>query len=251
MGTAESFAGPARTFANCSACPPTAPQERHSERTTSRSRVVTGLRLRARMNSSRLRMMPYFVKTRTSGFRLTTLLSTKSFRPLMTERTETTVITPMITPRSVSPDRSLFTRRAWVATASRSLRLMARETRGLRGAGSFRLGGLALLFGHPLDAVAVLDLAKGLERSRDDLFAWREPRQHLHLQLSREPRPDGNEGGLAVPQGVDALLRLQLSRFRLLPLGRVAHHHGGQGHGRHFRLLPRDDVGRDRKPRPD
>jgi hypothetical protein len=43
----------------------------------------------------------------------------------MTERTETTVITPMITPRRVSPDRSLFRRSAWSETANSSERPMA------------------------------------------------------------------------------------------------------------------------------
>ncbi len=38
--------------------------------------MVTGLRLVAMMNSCRLRMMPYFVKTTTSGLRLTTLFRT-------------------------------------------------------------------------------------------------------------------------------------------------------------------------------
>src|SRR5712691_3635178 len=106
----------------------------------------------------------------------------------MMESTETTVITPMITPSRVSPERSLFRRRAWREMLKSSDSRMASIGRGrLRRAGAFRLGGLLLLLRHPLDPVAVLDLAQGLEGPRDDLLAGLRALHHLDHQLAREP----------------------------------------------------------------
>src|SRR4029079_37967 len=97
----------------------------------------------------------------------------------MTERTETTVITPMITPRRVSPDRSLFRRRAWSETANSSEKPMAPVRRRSGRPGALSFGGLLLLLRHLLHAIAVLDLAQGLEGAGDDLLARRGPGDDL------------------------------------------------------------------------
>src|SRR6266849_7172709 len=134
----------------------------------------------------------------------------------MTERTETSVIAPMITPRRVSPDRSLFRRNACSETANSSEKSMTcfRLRSGRPGALPF--GGLLLLLRHLLHAIAVLDLAQRLEGTGDDLLARRDPGDHLDHQLSRDPGLDGRKDLLAVAQRVDALLRLQLPGLVLL-----------------------------------
>src|SRR5206468_5646521 len=137
----------------------------------------------------------------------------------MTERTETTVITPMITPKRVSPDRSLFRRRAWSETASSSEKPMA-PSPGSGRPGALPLGGLLLLLRHLLHAIAVLELAQRLEGPGHDLLARGDPGDQLDHQLSRDPGLDGREDHLAVAQRVDPLLRLQLPGLVLLPLGR-------------------------------
>jgi hypothetical protein len=79
----------------------------HSRRTTSMSVSVRSRRLRAMSHSSRLVMIPYFVKMTMSGLRPMTLSLTYQFSPEITETTPTTVATPMMTPRSVRNARSL------------------------------------------------------------------------------------------------------------------------------------------------
>src|SRR5512141_2147317 len=143
----------------------------------------------------------------------------------MTERTETTVITPMITPRRVSPDRSLFRRSAWSEMANSSEKAMAPSARRSGRPGALPFGGLLLLLRHLLHAIAVLDLAQRLEGTGHDLLARRDPGDHLDHQLSRDPGLDGREDHLALAQRVDPLLRLQLPALVLLALGRIAHDH--------------------------
>src|SRR5258708_7125393 len=154
----------------------------------------------------------------------------------MTERTETTVITPMITPSRVSPDRSLFRRNACSETANISENRMTCFLLRSGRPGALPFGGLLLLLRHLLHAIAVLDLAQRLEGTGDDLFARGNAGDHLDHQLARDPGLDGREGRLALAQRVDPLLRPELAGLVLLALGRIAHDHRGQGHRGHLLL---------------
>src|SRR5262245_44804616 len=147
----------------------------------------------------------------------------------------------MITPRSVSPERSLLTRSALTATARRSERLIHRPPSRPPCAGL------------PTSAhtVAVLDLVKRLEWPRDDLITRRKPLHQLYYQPAREPGLHGDEDGLAIAECVDPFFGLQRSCRNPLALGRVPHDDGSQRHGRDVFLPPRDDVGRHREARPD
>ena len=107
------------------ACAPTAAQDRQLASTSLRSVIVSGFLRFARRNSERLLRMPYLVNTRTSGFRFTRFVATNWFRPLMTETTATTVMTPMMTPRSVNPERSLWLPSVRNDVANSSRRSMA------------------------------------------------------------------------------------------------------------------------------
>ena len=91
--------------------------------TSLRSTMVSGFLRFAIRNSERLLRIPNLVNTRTSGLRLMRFVATNSFRPLMTETTATTVMTPMMTPSSVSPERSLWllSDRSDVANSSRDV----------------------------------------------------------------------------------------------------------------------------------
>ena len=71
--TAASFRSLYLTGRVRSAEPPTCAQLRHSRRMTSMSPSVTSCRFMAISHSSRLVMIPYFVKMTTSGFRPKTL----------------------------------------------------------------------------------------------------------------------------------------------------------------------------------
>src|SRR5262249_24643123 len=194
MRTSGSFCLPAWTAATWLAWAPTAAQVRHSRSIIRASRSVTGFLLRCRMNSSRLRTMPYLVKTRTSGLRFRTLSRTYPFRPLMTETTDTTVATPMITPRRVKNERSLLRRSAWNATAKTSERGTSARGAGLR----------ALLLLLDLDLVPFFQGPNRLEGAGDDLLPVGEPPRDLDLQLARQAELDRQEPRLPVLQDVDA-----------------------------------------------
>src|SRR5262249_31836255 len=191
--------------------------------------------------SSRLRTMPYLVKTRTSGLRFRTLSRTYPFRPLMTETTDTTVATPMITPRRVKNERSLLRRSAWNATAKTSERGTSARGAGLR----------ALLLLLDLDLVPFFQGPNRLEGAGDDLLPVGEPPRDLDLQLARQAELDRQEPRLPVLQDVDARFGLDASRRRLLPPGRVPHDARGGRDGERLRLGPGDDVRGDREARPD
>src|SRR5262249_40636181 len=153
--------------------------------------------------SCRPRMIPYFVNTRTSGLRLRTLSRTYPLSPLITETTATTVMTPMITPRSVRNERSLLRRSAWNETWKSSDKLTSALVRALSRAF------LLFLFHH--DLVAVLDRPQGLERTRHDFLAGGHTRFHLDRQLAGQSRRDAFELDLAVLQGVGPLFGLDLA----------------------------------------
>src|SRR5512143_476592 len=99
----------------------------------------------------------------------------------MTATTATTVMTPMMTPRSVRAERSLCAAIARHATRRSS----PTSTGVLRLARLGRGRGVV-----DLDPVADLQGPEGLEGARDDLVSLGEPFEHLDLQLGREPRLD-------------------------------------------------------------
>src|SRR5512143_4375600 len=136
----------------------------------------------------------------------------------MTDRTETTVMTPMITPRRVRPDRSLCRRRASTTMGNSSRYRIAGSGR----AGPLGVERLLLLLGHHRDAIAVLDRPQGLEGTRDDLLTRLHAVPYLDRQLAGQARPDLREARLAVLQEIDAFFRLHLAGLRLLRLRRVA-----------------------------
>src|SRR5713226_5987308 len=133
----------------------------------------------------------------------------------MIETTETTVATPMMTPRSVRKDRSLLRRRACRATAKSS-------PKGMSARGS---GGAFLLL-H-LHAIPLLQRPQRLEGAGHDFLAPREPAGDFDLQLACEAQLDGEELRLPVAQDVDARFCLDPSGCGLLPFRRVPHHDGG------------------------
>ena len=102
---------------------PTAPQLAHRRSTARASSTLIRLRLSASRNSSWLVMMPNWVTTKTSGESEKSCSVTKSFRPVTIDTTAITVITPMITPRSVRKLRSLLVRRAMTAILRVSMAL--------------------------------------------------------------------------------------------------------------------------------
>src|SRR5438128_6783506 len=129
----------------------------------------------------------------------------------MIETTETTVATPMMTPRSVRKDRSLLRRRACSATAKSSP----------RGISARRSGGAFLLL-H-LHAIPLLQRPKRLEGTGHDLLAPGEPAGDLDLQLAGETQLDREELRLPVAKDVDARFRLEPSGRGLLPFRGVPH----------------------------
>src|SRR5512143_368258 len=110
----------------------------------------------------------------------------------MTDTTATTVITPMMTPRSVRNERSLCAVTAFQATRRSSpISTRVRPSRFLRGFGSRRV--------VDLDPVSDLESAERLERPRDDLLAIREPLEDLGLQVGVDPgldRPEIDDAAL-------------------------------------------------------
>src|SRR5262249_33167163 len=223
MGTSESLRLPACTVSVCVACVPTAPHVRHSASMTCASRTVIALRMGAMMNSARFRLIPYVVKTTTSGFRFSTLSRTLAFRPLMIETTETTVITPMMTPRSVRNDRSLCRRSAATATAKRSAKLIS-PGRGRRSLARALRG---FLDRH---AVAFLERPQRLEGAGHDLAALFEALHDFDHELAADPGFDPQELNLRILNGVDALLGLDLAGRGPLSLRRVPQHDRRERH---------------------
>src|SRR5262245_7218701 len=184
---------------------------------------------------------------RTSGFRFTRFVVTNSLSPLMTDTTATTVMTPITTPKSVSPERSLWLPRARNEVAKSSRRPMALGRAFRRP----RLEGLLLLLAHRLDPVPFLDGPERLEGAADDALAVLEAARDLDVQLAGEPGLDGHEVHLAAGPRVDARLGLHPPRGVLLAVGRVAYHDRRQRDGRNLGLGPRDDVRGDREAGPD
>src|SRR5690242_6381025 len=107
----------------------------------------------------------------------------------MTATTATTVITPMMTPRSVRNERSL-----WAAMARQATRRSSPTSICLL----LRLGALRGCV-LALDAVADLQRPERLERAGDDLLALGEAFEHLGLQV-------GVDAGLDLPEVDDAVL---------------------------------------------
>ena len=131
----------------------------------------------------------------------------------MTDTTATTVITPMMTPRSVRNDRSLWA-------------LMARQA--TRRSSPFSIEGLRALL-VPRDG-AVVDLhpvadpegAERAERPGDDLVPFLQPLDDLDLELGRDP-------GLHLPEVDLAVLVDDEDPLDVLLLVLVG---GGRGRGR-------------------
>src|ERR1035441_3163843 len=103
----------------------------------------------------------------------------------MTATTATTVMTPMMTPRSVRNERSLCAVTAFQATRRSSPISMS----GLSSSG-FLFGVGTRRRVVDLDAVSDLERAERLERPRDDLLAVREPLEDLGLQVGADPGLD-------------------------------------------------------------
>src|SRR5450759_3434717 len=103
----------------------------------------------------------------------------------MTATTATTVMTPMMTPRSVRNERSLCAVTAFQATRRSSPISMS----GLSSSG-FLLGVGSRHRVVDLDAVPDLERAERLERPRDDFLAVREPLEDLGLQIGADARLD-------------------------------------------------------------
>src|SRR5215813_13657888 len=156
----------------------------------------------------------------------------------MTETTETTVATPMITPRSVRNERSLLRRSAWNATARTSERGTS-----TRGGGRLR----ALLLVLDLHLVPFFQRPDRLERAGDDLLPVGEPPGDLDLELPRETELDRQELCLPVLQDIDARLGPDAAGRGLLPFRRVADDDRGEGDRERLGLGARDDVGGDRE----
>src|SRR5262245_1075784 len=169
ISTPPSFRRPALTGAVWLACAPTAAHDLQLVSTSWHSSIVSGFLRFASRNSERLLRIPYFVNTKTSGFRLMRLVVTNSFKPLMTETTATTVMTPMMTPSSVNPERSLWLPRAWsdVRRSSRASMALGRPSAGFHR--------LLLLLAHRLDLVPFLDGPQRLERAADHGLAVFQP----------------------------------------------------------------------------
>src|SRR6266545_1090229 len=132
----------------------------------------------------------------------------------MIETTETTVATPMMTPRRVRKDRSLLRRKACRATARTSPRGMS-----ARGAGGLR--SLLLLLDFHL--VPLLQRPQRLEGAGHDLLAGSEPAGDLDFQFAGQAELDRKELRLLFPQNVDARFRLDAPGGRLFAFRRVPH----------------------------
>src|SRR5262245_5470352 len=147
-------------------------------------------------------------------------------------------MTPMMTPSSVNPERSLWlpSDRSDVANSSRTSMALGRP-------GGPGLHGLPLLLAHLLDLVAFLDGPERLEWTADHGLAALEAVLHLDVQLTRDPGLDRGEAHLAVRDGVDPLFGLHPARGVLVSLGGVADHDGRERNGRDVRLRAGDDVG--------
>src|SRR5262245_11463042 len=176
------------TCAFSPASAPTAAHEPQLASTSLQSAIVIAFRRLAMRNSERLRRIPNLVNTRTSGLRLIRFVVTKAFRPLITETTATTVITPMMTPRSVSPDRSLCCPIAWseVRNSSRASMPLGRA----RSAGLHRL---LLLVAHRLDLVPFLERPQRLEGAADHGLAVLQAVFDLDVEIPCQPRLDRRE----------------------------------------------------------
>src|SRR5512140_129634 len=166
----------------------------------------------------------------------------------MTATTAMTVMTPMMTPRSVRNERSLCAVTAFQATRRSSPTSMA-VSGLLRGV---RRGGRVVDF----HAVADLELAERLERAGDDLLAVRDALDDFRLEVRVDPRLDLAELDRPVlldeEDALDVLLLLGGARRRR---GRSR---GGRGRdrgtgGRRFllggllRALERSRVGDDER----
>src|SRR6266481_5399037 len=132
----------------------------------------------------------------------------------MIETTETTVATPMMTPRSVRKERSLWRRSACRSTARTS-------PSSISAGGAPGLRPLLLLL--DLDLVALLERPQRLERAGQDLLALREPARDLDLELAGQAELDGKELRFPLLDDVNARFRLDPPGGRLLSLRRVAH----------------------------
>src|SRR5271169_7093268 len=119
----------------------------------------------------------------------------------MTATTATTVMTPMMTPRSVRNERSLCAVIAFQATRTSSpISISGPSSSGfLFGVGTRRRV-------VDLDAVSDLEGAERLERPRDDLLAVRETLENLGLQFGADPGLDRPEiDGAVLLHDEDAL----------------------------------------------
>src|SRR5437764_14095049 len=126
----------------------------------------------------------------------------KLFRPAMMETTEITVITPMMTPRSVRKLRSLL-----IVSAPAAMRIvsMSLTARGLRRA-VLRI----LLFLH---LRAVFDLAQRAERSRHDLLSFGNAAHDLDRVVAGEAGLHRRELHRAVAMDEHAFFILRLRAF--------------------------------------
>src|SRR6266542_6191299 len=160
----------------------------------------------------------------------------------MIETTETTVATPMMTPRSVRKDRSLLRRRACSATAKTSPRDMS-----ARGAGGLR----SLLLVLDFHLVPLLQRAQRLEGAGHDLLAGRNPAGHLDLQLAGQAELHRQELRLPFPQDEDARLGLDAPDGRLFAFRRVSNDDRSERDRQDAGLRARDDVRGEREARAD
>src|SRR6266540_1230749 len=160
----------------------------------------------------------------------------------MIETTETTVATPMMTPRSVRKDRSLLRRKACRATAKTSPKGMS-----ARGAGGLR----SLLFLLDFHLVPLLQRPQRLEGTGHDLLAGSEPAGDLDFQFAGQPELDRKKPRLPFPKNVDPRFRLDPPGGGLLPFWRVAHDDRRERDRQNARLGSRDDVRGDREARAD
>src|ERR1017187_5307370 len=152
----------------------------------------------------------------------------------MTATTATTVMTPMMTPRSVRNERSLCAVTAFQATRRSSPISMS----GLSSSG-FLFGVGTRRRVVDLDAVSDLERAERLERPRDDLLAVREPLEDLGLQVGADP-------GLDRPKIDGAVLFHDEDAFHVLFLfGRGSGGRRGRCRFLALRALERRRVGDD------
>src|SRR5688500_6021070 len=139
----------------------------------------------------------------------------------MIETTATTVITPMMTPRSVRKLRSLCVLRAVAAMRMVSIagcRLLAlgkcrRPAPESRPPRAESRSGFLLLFLLLFHLRAVFDLAQCLEGACDDFLAFFQPGDDLDVALAGEARLHDGKFRLPVLADEHALFFFGLARF--------------------------------------